>query len=207
MAIDLHHGLPQLALDPGVAWPVLRNHLTTIEVAGDSVTTLDAPASALLAALHAAHHGPTWSRALEDLERAATALDLSCWHEARRLADALNAAPTLGVGLGLTPASAALAPLLGLDAEPTSAIKVLWAGGSWTSGLLEALAESPGQRWAIVRGAVLPSAAAMRRGSALARRGSIGLAAAYAVRLARLARGLIPAVHRWRADRRRLHTD
>ena len=58
---------------------MLRGHQVTIRSSRHECETLDQPASALLIALHAAHHGPSWNRARTDLRRACELLDRDCW--------------------------------------------------------------------------------------------------------------------------------
>ena len=73
----------------------------TITIGGTAVETLDRPASAVLIALHAAHHGPGWNRARTDLERACVVLDAGLlgrdsWRGSREL----RADAAMGIGPG-----------------------------------------------------------------------------------------------------------
>src|SRR5215469_3356019 len=56
--IDLHDTLPQVRETPEQTWRALSDHRSEITVVDARVETLDRIASALLIALHAAHHGP-----------------------------------------------------------------------------------------------------------------------------------------------------
>ncbi len=58
--IDLHDSLPQCGADASVVWQALAGHLDVATIGGVATETLDRVASALLVALHTAHHGPGW---------------------------------------------------------------------------------------------------------------------------------------------------
>ena len=197
--VDLHDSLPQCGAPARMVWDALAEHLDVLIVAGVAAETLDRPASALLVALHAAHHGPGWGSALVDLEAALTVFDRGCWEAARDLAVTLHAEEAMGVGLGLSDAGRALARGLSLPTEPASGTRLRWAGAPWSSSVLETLIGQRGLRMKtmLVWRVLWPSPDALRRGSALARRGRRGLLAAYAVRLVRLACKL-PAAQRAR---------
>src|SRR5204862_6300657 len=105
-------------------------------------------ASALLVALHAAHHGPNWRKgAQQDIERAAAKLDQACWTDARHLAVELHAERAMGVGLGLTDGGHRLAEQLGLDPTPTRALELLWSGAPWSATFVDALLSDRSIRW------------------------------------------------------------
>jgi hypothetical protein len=129
--VDLHHTLPQTGASAEQTWRVLGGHRVSITVAGVSVETLDRPASALLIALHAAHHGPRWRRARADLRRACATIDRECWRDAARLARELRAERSIGIGLGTTQEGVAIAAALGLRTVPTPADRFRWAIGAW----------------------------------------------------------------------------
>lgn len=130
--VDLHHTLPQVGVSPEHAWRVLSDHRATITVVGAVAQTLDRPASALLIALHAAHHGPGWYRARIDLTRACEVLDRDCWHAAAVLARQLRAEAAIGIGLGTVEAGCAVARELGLRTRPTATDRLRWWGVAWT---------------------------------------------------------------------------
>jgi hypothetical protein len=201
LAIDLHDSLPQCGAPVRVVWQHITRHLDVLTVGGVRTETLDRPASALLIALHAAHHGPKWGRAVMDLERALTVFDDQCWEAARELAVALEAQAAMGVGLGTSAEGRARARRLSLVTEPTPAQRLLWDGAPWSATVLEALIAERGvrARLRMLARVLWPTPAALRRGSALARRGRRGLVAAYAFRPLQLARLLPDAV---RARRR-----
>jgi hypothetical protein len=200
--VDIHDSLPQVGAPERVVWQQLTQHLDVLIVGGVPAETLDRPASALLVALHAAHHGPDWDRAITDLERALEVFDGECWEAARDLAVKLHAEAPMGVGLGLTEAGRDIAGRLSLPTEPSPAIRLLWAGAPWSAGFIESLIRQrdPRATATLIARLLWPSPTALRRGSALARRGPRGLLAAYALRPFQLARRLPAAVRtRWRA--------
>jgi hypothetical protein len=202
--IDLHDSLPQCGASPNVVWKELCQHLDAATVGGVATETLDRTASALLVALHAAHHGPDWGTT--DLDAALGTFDLNTWLAARDLAVTLEADAALGVGLGMTARGREMARELSLDYEPSGANRLQWSGAPWSASVLEALVaeRSLRARLAIASRVLWPSPSAMRRGSTLARRGPAGLVAAYVVRIVNLAASLPAAL---RARRRASRTD
>jgi hypothetical protein len=126
--VDLHDNLPQVGASADLAWRALQAHRATITVVRARVQTLDRTASALLIALHAAHHGPDWNRARTDLQRAYRALERDCWHAAALLARDLRAEAAMGIGLGTVEEGRTLARELGLPTKPTPAYRLMWSG-------------------------------------------------------------------------------
>jgi hypothetical protein len=129
--VDLHHTLPLVRAGASEVWRAVAAHRATITVVGSQVQTIDGPASALLIALHAAHHGPSWRRIHSDLERACEVLGPDCWRDARDLAEHLQADRAMGIGLGTTPAGRAIANELGLRTEPTFSYRLIWPVTAW----------------------------------------------------------------------------
>jgi hypothetical protein len=132
LTVDLHHTLPRVGASAEETWRALRAHEVTITVAEARVQTLDQPASALLIALHAAHHGPAWDRARTDLRRACEVLDRDCWRAAALLAHDLRAEVEMGIGLGAAEEGRVLARELGLKTKPTPAHRLRWSAIAWT---------------------------------------------------------------------------
>jgi Uncharacterised nucleotidyltransferase len=188
LVIDLHDGLPEVSADKLKVWEILGSRLDTIDVAGVPTQTLDRTASAVLAALHAAHHGPKGGQALADLERATMVFDLDCWREAARVAAEIEAQEAFGAGLGLLVVGRSIAEELGISSVPSTALRLLWSGAPWSSAFLQTLADQRGvwPRLRLVGRVLFPTPGAMRRGSALARHGRHGLIAAYVVRVLQL---------------------
>ena len=190
--VDLHDSLPQCGVPASIVWRAVTQHLDVVNVGGVATETLDRPASALLVALHAAHHGPDWGSAVTDLEAALDVFDRDCWEAARDLAVTLQAEAAMGIGLGISDAGRTIARQLSLSSEPTAAHRLLWAGAPWSASVLDSVIAQRGLRakLVVISHVLWPSPTALRRDSALARRGRRGLLAAYAVRGFRLARKL-----------------
>jgi putative nucleotidyltransferase-like protein len=129
--IDLHHTLPLISAPAEQVWHALGAHMATVIVVGADVRTLDRPASAMLIALHAAHHGPRWNRARADLQRGCDVLDDECWQAAALLARKLGAERALAIGLGTTEQGRAVARELGLRTEATPIHRLMWWGSDW----------------------------------------------------------------------------
>lgn len=204
VTIDLHHTLPQLVIDPLTVWDVLAQHTITIDVGGSATEILDPPASALLVALHAAHHGQAFGSAVEDLRRAAQRFDAECWREACALAATLDAIAPFGTGLGILPEGRAIAEQLGLSTDPSFGLRLRWSDAPWGSSFIAALANERGirGRLGLLAGLLGPRPAVLRLSSPLARRGRRGLAAAYALRPFGLLRRAPAAVLAWQRVRR-----
>jgi Uncharacterised nucleotidyltransferase len=199
--VDLHDSLPQCGVPASIVWRAVTQHLDVVNVGGVATETLDRPASALLVALHAAHHGPGWGSAVTDLEAALEVFDRECWEAARDLAVKLQAEAAMGIGLGISDSGRTIAWQLSLPSEPTAANRLQWAGAPWSASVLDSVIGQRNlrARLAVISHVLLPSPDALRRGSALARRSRRGLVAAYAVRAFHLARQLPAAL---RARRR-----
>jgi hypothetical protein len=186
--VDLHWRLSGAGAPPGHVWSRLSSHVTTLEVGGRPVRVLDAAASALLVALHSAHHGTGRPKTLTDVEHAVDRLDRATWERARSLADELRAREAFAAGLRLTSAGDALADSLGL-ARPASAAMWLKTNprtyGAWALDQALQYETTSGRLVALAR-IVWPSPAVMRTFFPLAQRGRLGLMLAYLLRPARL---------------------
>lgn len=201
--VDLHATLIGIRASPQQVWDVLSANTETLMVGGAAVRVLGVPARALHVVLHAAQHGPREPHPLEDLRRACDVVSEQTWVEVAVLAERLQATEAFATGLRLLPAGAAIAGRLGL-ASARSADATLRLEPVPLALALEYLACTPGlgARLRIVMSELFPTVAFMRWWSPLARRGPIGLAAAYCWRplwlLARLGPGLVA----WRQARR-----
>jgi hypothetical protein len=189
--VDLHWRVPGVETADETAWTHLRAHTEARTLGGTRVRGLDDDASALLLALHAAHHGTGVPKPLEDLARGLERLERATWRQAARLARELNATEALSAGLRTRPAGAILAAELGLPAPTTPAVRLKAGANPPAARVVLALASTPWTRKPrVLMGALLPSPEFMRARTPLARRGRSGLAAAYLVRIARRARQL-----------------
>ena len=93
---------------------MLSEHTETIVVAEHPARILSRPARAMYIALHAAHHGTGWHKALIHLERVLSVVDDSLWRSAATLAEEFKATDAFATGLRLLPDGAAVADRLGL---------------------------------------------------------------------------------------------
>lgn len=206
--LDLHWRLSGALASPDVLWSCISSHTVELEVGGRPVASLDAIASALLTALHNAHHGTGRPATLTDLDRAVDRLSPDDWLEATCLADELAAGDQFAAGLRLTHAGNALADRLGLH-RPASV--ELWLKvnpstyGAWVLDRFTQTHTLRGRARILLQVAV-PPRVVMYRFFPLARRGRGGLVLAYMLRPLRLGVHAGPAIRDWvrafRAQRR-----
>lgn len=207
--VDLHWRLSGAAASPEAQWSALINRTRPLEIGGRAIDTLDEPASAVMVALHAAHHGASRPTALAELGRGLDRLELAVWAEARRLARELGAEEQFAAGLRLAPAGVRLADRLEL-ADPRSVELWLKANpGSYGAWLLDRLTQTTSLRGrvAICLRVAVPTRRQMHTfAPPLAKRGRIGLGLAYALRPLRLMIHGVPAVREWVRARRAVRT-
>jgi Uncharacterised nucleotidyltransferase len=203
-SVDLHRTLPGAAADPAIVVGVLGARTRSIELAGELVETPTAPALLVHVVLHAVHHGPRGSKALEDLERALE-LDLDVWEDAAALAGEIDSISAFAAGLRLLPAGAALAERLDLPARAPVEIELRTSGAPPLSGGLEWLLRTPGTRAkaALLARTIVPSPGAIRLWRPLARRPRSGLVLAYLSHPFWLAWHALPSARAVRRARRR----
>jgi hypothetical protein len=203
--VDLHRTMIGAQAPDGVVWDVVRRETEPLQVGGGQVQGLNAEATALVVALHAAQHGRRSAQPLTDLRQALEQLPEIVWEEASRLAQTLDATESFGVGLRLLPAGSALAERLGLPTALTTE-SVLRSGTAPPMALgFEWLTHVPGGRAKarLLAGKLVPDPEFMRAWSALARRGSTGLALAYLWRPLWLAFHAPAGFRAWTQARRR----
>jgi hypothetical protein len=207
--VDLHTTLAGIQIDPQQAWDTLAAAVEEVGVGRARIQTLDVPARALHVALHAAQHGARSPQALADLERALARLPDETWRASEALGRRLDALPAFVAGLSLVPDGEALAARLGVgglssvEADLRTRVAREETLGSalgfeWLAGT-----RSARERAAFVALKLAPPPTMMRRRLGLARRGRLGLGAAYAVRLVRLAPHAAAGFIAWRRARRR----
>ena len=196
---DVHWRLRHAKAPPDAVWSLLQRHRVPLEVGGHIASVLDAPASALLIALHAAHHGTERPGALEDVRRATVRLPVATWADARELAERARAADAFAAGLRVTAEGSALADSLGLGSPMPPWLWLKTHDGDERAERLARLAATPGRRDRAVLAArlLVPPPHLMRTFVPLARRGRLGLAAAYVLRPAMLARRAPAALRDW----------
>src|SRR5579862_451064 len=186
--VDLHRWLPGAQADPVLAWPALMGHRTWIEISGRRAAVLDRGGQAMHLAMHAAQHGPTFTKHLDELALALERWPRDVWDSAARLAERIGATEAFAAGLRLLPEGDTEAERLGLapTAELDWMIRHRWSRprGTFHLGAL-ADAQGLGPRLDILRRTLFPTRAWLTFEYRWARRGGICLVAAYAVHVAR----------------------
>ena len=182
--VDLHRSMWGVCAPAETAWAVLSERIAWLDIAGARVDVAGEDVQAFLVALHAAQHGRGERKPHEDLRRALEIADESLWREAAEVARRLGSSAVFAVGLGLLPAGEELAGRLGLRRNASVEVHLISEGAPPVSrGFLRlAAAPSLSARLAILITKLVPSPFFMRNTSELARRGRIGLFAAYALR-------------------------
>jgi hypothetical protein len=179
--VDLHWTLTGVAAPPDALWTALAARTEPMRVADFGFEVLDPGGRALHVALHAAQHGAGRPRPLEDLRRALEHFGEPIWKEAARLAQELDALPAFGTGLRLLDEGRELADRLMVPADTSVEADLLATSPPPAAMGIEHLAQAKGgrARAGILLRKLVPTARFMRAWSPLARRGRLGLAAAY----------------------------
>lgn len=207
--VDLHRSLPGAEVADERLWSTLSASTDEIKLGDLTVRALSESGRLMHAALHAAQHGGT-GRDLEVLERGIDQIGIDVWSAAADLATSLNAMPAFVQGLAMLPAGVELADRLGLDSTPAIDVE-LRAAGAAEALTFSRLHRTQGlrARTALVWHKLFPPATFMRKWSPLARRGRMGLAAAYLYRPVWVGRRVPSALRAWREARNRIrrHAD
>jgi Uncharacterised nucleotidyltransferase len=203
--VDLHRTLFGVGIPDAELWEVLSVRTEPMRVAGADVEVLDLPGRAVVLTLHAAKDGTRVGKVRHDLGHAVDRVGPDVWREAGALAARLDALGTFAAGLRILPAGEEIARRLQLpDEVPVEAALRRRGGPPPFAAGMEWLAAAPGVRGktAVVVRKVFPPPAFMRAWSSLARRGPLGLAAAYVARPFWVLWRLVPALRAWRRARR-----
>jgi Uncharacterised nucleotidyltransferase len=210
--VDLHSTLFGLEASPEAVWSALREDAREEVVGGRPVLALSHPGRLLHIALHAVQHSgedekspmvTLERRPMKDLERAIATVPLETWQRARDLAVRLGGLAAFAAGLCLVPAGKRLAQELGVEAEASVEMTLRLENVPMSEGFAELAAETGiGAKLRLLARELFPNAAFMRWWRPLARRGRLGLALAYAWRLAWLATHAVPGYLAWRRARR-----
>jgi hypothetical protein len=202
--VDLHRTLIGVGVADGELWAVLSADTEAMPLQGREVQTLSPPARALHLALHAAQHGSRSGKHLEDLERGLELIEPGVWISACALADRLSATGAFAAGLRLSQAGARLADELALPHDRS--IETALLAGRPVAGALgwHYLASARGldARLRIVARKTIPTKRFIRAWSPMARRGPVGLAAAYLVRPVWILGRALPGFWAWQKARR-----
>jgi Uncharacterised nucleotidyltransferase len=200
--VDLHTTVFGASASPGEVWNALRPHFVSMPLGDVTVTVLDDAGRALIVPLHAAQHGGESPRALGDLTRALERVPDGTWRRSAELVVELDAVTPFACGLRLLPEGAVVAERLGLPDAGLFDLLEEERGAPLALGF-ERLAQTRGAsaKLALIRREVAPSAERLRWLSPLARKGSLGLAAAYVQRPLWLLRHAVPSWLAWRRRR------
>jgi putative nucleotidyltransferase-like protein len=204
--VDLHRTIVGVGTIPDEAWAQLSEEVEPVQVARASIDGLNAAGTALVVALHAAHHGSGILKPLDDLARAIDRFPHATWESSSQLADRLGATPAFASGLRLLPPGVQLADRLLLPRDASAEV-ILRASGAPPMALgFEWLTHVPGIRAKsrLIAGKVVPDAEFMRAWSPAARRfGRPGLVLAYIWRPLWLAWHAPRALRAWGEARRK----
>ena len=199
-SVDLHHTLPGAEVEPAEVWAVLWPRTVALAVGNVECRALDLDARAMHVAIHAAFHGARSPKQMEDLRRAVALLGEADWRRSAELAARLRAGAAFATGLRLDPEGARVAAALELPSESSVDLRIRAATAPPTALGIARLASTPGigAKAALLAREAVPSRAALRDWTPLARRGPAGVAAAYALRPFWLLAHLPAAVRAWR---------
>jgi hypothetical protein len=203
-SIDLHYTLSGAGTPPSEVWGVLSSETEPFSVSGGTVEVLTTPGRALLMALHAAHHGIRATKPYGDLLRAGERLELDTWRRAAQLAERLHALPAFAGGLRLTTRGTEIADALQLPDQRSTELSLRLSTPPPTAIGYVKLARVPGLRRKSVflLRELVPPRVFMRGAYPIARRGPLGLGAAYAWRPLFLLWHVVPSLRAWRRARR-----
>lgn len=198
--IDLHRTLVGIEAPPEHVWSAFVADAEETSVGGVAVDTSGVRARVLSVALHAAQHGARSGKPLADLERALACIPVSVWRDAAALAHELDATSAFAVGLRLRPDGVRLAAELGLASDLTPEVVLRSRTPPPLSRGFGRLARTGGvgAKARLIARELVPSPEFMRFSSSLARRGPLGLAAAYVWRTVWLALRAPAGLLAWR---------
>ena len=194
--VDLHHTLVGARVAPGDVWRVLTTETERLRVRGVAVDVPGPAARAVTLALHAAQHGVGVGKPLEDLRRALERLQDDVWEQAALLADRLDATPSFATGLRLLPAGQDVAQRLELPHDRPLDVALLSTTPPPMAHGFHRLVTTRGARgkFRLAARKLVPSRGFMRHWSPTARRGGLGLVAAYLWRPLWLMRHTVPGL-------------
>jgi putative nucleotidyltransferase-like protein len=202
--IDLHFTLPGAQAPPQEVWRIVAERIEPMVVANRRVHILDPGARALLVALHALKDGGRMPQARRDLVLALERLPIEVWENAASLATRIGAVGPFAAGLEREPSGSELARRLRLPSGRSTATLLRMRGAPPLAVGMDWLFGTPGWRrkaLLVVR-KIFPPASFLRDWSPLARRGRLGLAAAYVWRLVWVMVNAGPAFRAWLRARR-----
>jgi hypothetical protein len=203
-ALDLHFSLGGLRVAPEQVWTVLSERVEPMVVANRTVQVLDLQARALVVALHAYKDGGRIPQALRDLSLALEIVPRETWKEAAVLASRLDAVDAFAAGLERVPEGRILAAELGLPPHRSTPVALRVRGAPPLSVGMDWMFGTPGWRrkTVLVVRKIFPPRTFLRDWSPMARKGPLGLAAAYVWRPIWVLINAGPALRAWLRARR-----
>lgn len=199
--IDLQVGLRGAGASPDHQWRLLSRDTPTIRVADEDVRVLARPAMAAYTATHAAQHGAS-EKTLEDLSRALKVESLDGWRSALEVVKEIDALEFFSQGLRLLPEGQEVADKLDLpDVVKTELL--LRFGPNRSARTIDAFVRASwADRARLIAELVLPARQVMLEAYPFARRGPLGLVAAYLWRPFALVGRTVRALPEWWNARR-----
>lgn len=182
--LDLHRSFHYCAVAPTRVWELLSAHTAPLRLGDREIEALDETALAVIVALHHVGHGGS-SQPTEDLERAVAQAPLETWREAARLAASLGAAAAFSAAVRDVEGGTQLAAELGLSEVTDPALHLALATSPPTADMQLRLGRQRAHPLGLLRvlaGEAFPTPLRMREHYPLARRGLVGLLAAYLTR-------------------------
>jgi hypothetical protein len=202
-AVDLHCSIYGVAAAPEAVWDVFSADAVSGRVGGTVVSMPSHAARLLHIALHAVQHGGgAYPQPMKDLALAVSRAPAGEWRDAWVLARRLQAGPAFAAGLCLLPEGAELADSIGAERQESTATSLRIEGVPMAEGF-QHLTELRGLRakLALALREMFPNPSFMRWWTSVARRGAVGLVAAYCWRLLWLGLHAVPGYRAWRRAR------
>ncbi|HEY1829086.1 MAG TPA: nucleotidyltransferase family protein [Acidimicrobiales bacterium] len=201
-SVDLHRTIPLVTASPAALWREFSSDTAEITVARRSVRVLGVPHLGLHLAIHAVQHASESGGPKEDLRRAIDVMEFEDWQRTTEASRRMGAEDALAAGLCLAPGGPELAERLQLTSARRGLLRMASAELNPQAYQLQRLIDADGWqgRLRMLANPLFMSPAIMRQDSALARRGTLGLVACYAIRPFVLLGRLRPAL----AARRRI---
>ena len=178
--VEVHQTLVGVNAHPRVAWDVLSRTRVELDLAGRRVSILGTAARAMHLALHAAQHGSTVEKPLEDLRRGLAKERLDVWHNAYELAVELEAVEAFTNGLALVREGEEMLGRLGVVNEPSLDVALHSAHSRSSARAIEWFRRLPPRdRFLWLAHKIVPTPRFMRLWHPLARWNWAGLVLAY----------------------------
>lgn len=182
VCVDLHLSFGGVEGPSAEFWHAVSREAETISLYDTSVRIPSLRTTVMLIALHAAWHGPSWRRPMDDLERAVQLSD-QVWRDAYRLAVEQHAESFFVAGLRLCDEGRRVAERCMFSAAPTSqVIRRTEEMPDFAEGLERLLAARGSMRIQMLIRELFPTPEFMRQETGLPRRAPLRLALAYFVR-------------------------